>query len=100
MILIAVLTAVMFLGGWQSPFAGWTFLAGTLFEFLTQPGLFWLCVKTAFFLFCFLWFRATFPRYRYDQIMRLGWKVFIPVTVVWITVEGLMWWAQIGPWSV
>jgi NADH-quinone oxidoreductase subunit H len=100
MILIAVLTAVMFLGGWQSAFAGWTFLAGTPFEFLMQPGLFWLCAKTAFFLFCFLWFRATFPRYRYDQIMRLGWKVFIPVTIVWIAVEALMWWSEIGPWSV
>jgi NADH-quinone oxidoreductase subunit H len=47
-----------------------------------------------------LWFRATFPRYRYDQIMRLGWKVFIPVTIIWIFAEGVMWWAQIGPWSV
>ena len=63
-----------------------------------QPGLHWLAAKTCFFLFCFLWFRATFPRYRYDQIMRLGWKVFIPVTIVWIAVEGVMWWAlKIGP---
>ena len=53
-----------------------------------------------FFLFCMLWFRATFPSYRYDQIMRLGWKVFIPVTIIWIFAEGLMWWAQTGPWSV
>jgi NADH-quinone oxidoreductase subunit H len=53
----------------------------------------------AFFLFCFLWLRATFPRYRYDQIMRLGWKVFIPVTLVWIAAEGLMAAMHVGPWS-
>lgn len=100
MILIAALTAVMFLGGWESVFAGWTFLEGTAFEFLMAPGFFWFAVKTCFFLFCFLWFRATFPRYRYDQIMRLGWKVFIPVTIVWIAVEGVMAWLKIGPWSV
>jgi NADH-quinone oxidoreductase subunit H len=97
MILIAALTAIMFLGGWESPFAGIRALEGTL---IAAPGLFWLVVKTCFFLFCFLWFRATFPRYRYDQIMRLGWKVFIPVTIVWIFVEALMWYAKIGPWSV
>ena len=57
------------------------------------------CVlKIAFFLFCFLWFRATFPRYRYDQIMRLGWKVFIPVTLVWLCVEAALWIYKIGPW--
>lgn len=100
MILISALTAVMFLGGWESLFAGWAFLKGTPLEFLTQPGLFWLLLKSGFFLFCFLWFRATFPRYRYDQIMRLGWKVFIPVTIVWIAVEGVMVWFKVGPWSV
>jgi NADH-quinone oxidoreductase subunit H len=99
MILIAALTAVMFLGGWESLFAGWSFLAGTPLEFLIAPGLHWLCAKMAFFLFCFLWFRATFPRYRYDQIMRLGWKVFIPITIVWIAVEGVMVVMQVGPWS-
>ena len=99
-LLISALSAVMFLGGWQSAFAGWGFLVGTPLEFLMQPGLFWLCAKISFFLFCFLWIRATFPRYRYDQIMRLGWKVFIPVTIVWIAVEAVMWWAQVGPWSV
>ena len=101
MILIAVLTAVMFLGGWDSPFSaswfGW--LDGTILEFLRTPGVVWLSIKTAFFLFCFLWFRATFPRYRYDQIMRLGWKVFIPVTIVWIFVEGAMAMMKVGPWS-
>jgi NADH-quinone oxidoreductase subunit H len=100
MILVSALTATMFLGGWESFFAGWTFLQGTPLEFLIAGGLHWLAIKTAFFLFCMLWFRATFPRYRYDQIMRLGWKVFIPITIVWIFVEALMWWAKIGPWSI
>jgi len=100
MILISTLTAVMFLGGWQSAFAGWSFLADTPLAFLLVPGLHWLVLKTCFFLFCFLWFRATFPRYRYDQIMRLGWKVFIPVTIVWIVVEGVMAYMHVGPWSV
>ena len=93
MILISALTAVMFLGGWESP------LAGTGLGVLAAPGVHWLAVKVALFLFCFLWFRATFPRYRYDQIMRLGWKVFIPITIVWIFVEGAMVVMQIGPWS-
>jgi NADH-quinone oxidoreductase subunit H len=66
---------------------------------LAAPGLHWLVVKIAFFLFCFLWFRATFPRYRYDQIMRLGWKVFIPVTLVWLCVEAAMWLYKVGPWA-
>lgn len=100
MILISALTAVMFLGGWESFFAGWSFLSGTPLQFLAEPGLFWLVFKTCIFLFCFLWFRATFPRYRYDQIMRLGWKVFIPVTIVWIAVEGVMAYMKVGPWSV
>lgn len=95
MILIAALTAIMFLGGWLSPFEG---LLGAD-SFLGQPSFFWFALKTSFFLFCFLWFRATFPRYRYDQIMRLGWKVFIPVTIVWIAVEGIMVWQQWGPWA-
>lgn len=86
MILISALTAVMFLGGWLSPFQGWPVL-GPLFDWV--PGFVWLVIKTAFFMFLFLWLRATFPRYRYDQIMRLGWKVFIPITIVWIAVVGL-----------
>jgi NADH-quinone oxidoreductase subunit H len=86
MILISALTAVMFFGGWLSPFQGWPVL-GPLFEWV--PGFFWLVIKTGFFMFLFLWLRATFPRYRYDQIMRLGWKVFIPITIVWIAVVGL-----------
>ena len=100
MILISALTASMFLGGWESFFAGWTFVEGTPLEFIAEPGLHWLAIKTGIFLFFMLWFRATFPRYRYDQIMRLGWKVFIPITIVWIFAEGVMWYVQIGPWSV
>jgi NADH-quinone oxidoreductase subunit H len=96
MILITALTTVFFFGGWLSPLAGIPGLDGT---FLAAPSFFWLAVKMAFFAFCFLWFRATFPRYRYDQIMRLGWKVLIPVTIVWITVEGVMVALKIGPWS-
>ena len=78
MILIAALTTLMFLGGWLSPV---TFL---------PDGFLWWVLKVGFVLFLFLWFRATFPRYRYDQIMRLGWKVFIPITIVWIVVVGGM----------
>src|SRR6056297_3507820 len=95
MILIAALAALLFMGGWLSPFQGLPLLNDT---FLAAPSFFWFAMKTAFFLFCFLWFRATFPRYRYDQIMRLGWKVFIPVTLVWLFVEGLMIWFDFGPW--
>ncbi|MCW8943339.1 MAG: NADH-quinone oxidoreductase subunit NuoH [Sedimenticola sp.] len=86
MILIAALTALLFMGGWLSPLpASW--VDGV---FLLGDGIHWLFLKTAFAGFFFLWFRATFPRYRYDQIMRLGWKVFIPITIVWILVVGLM----------
>jgi NADH-quinone oxidoreductase subunit H len=92
MILIAALTSVFFMGGWLSPFEG---LGG----FIGAPSLFWLVAKTFFFLSVFIWLRATFPRYRYDQIMRLGWKALIPVTIVWIFVEMLMAHYKIGPWS-
>jgi NADH-quinone oxidoreductase subunit H len=78
MILVAALCTLMFLGGWLSP-------VGFL-----PDGIVWWLLKTGFVLFLFLWFRATFPRYRYDQIMRLGWKVFIPLTIVWIVVVGAM----------
>lgn len=94
MILISTLTAIFFFGGWLSPFEGYP-LPG----FITAPGFHWLFLKLAFFLFCYLWFRATFPRYRYDQIMRLGWKVFIPVTLVWLAVLGGFFAFDIGPWS-
>ncbi len=100
MVLISALTAVLFWGGWLSPFEGLIGFAGISGNaWIVQPGFFWFALKTAFFLFCFLWLRATFPRYRYDQIMRLGWKVFIPVTIVWIAVEGLLAWLKVGPWT-
>jgi NADH-quinone oxidoreductase subunit H len=93
MILISILTSILFLGGWLSPFAGLGPLSEGLFAIpllgtLLDSGVHWLILKTMFFLFFFLWFRATFPRYRYDQIMRLGWKVFIPITIVWLLVVG------------
>ncbi|MSQ80465.1 MAG: NADH-quinone oxidoreductase subunit NuoH [Candidatus Methylopumilus sp.] len=78
MILVSMLAALMFLGGWLSPI-----------PFIPDSFL-WLLIKVAFLLFCFLWFRATFPRYRYDQIMRLGWKIFIPITILWIVFIGGM----------
>ena len=100
MILIAALTAVMFFGGWLSPFEGLPreLLDLPVIGWLLDNGIHWFLLKTAFFMFCFLWLRATFPRYRYDQIMRLGWKVFIPVTLVWIFVEGVASALHVGPW--
>ncbi len=95
MILVSALASTLFLGGWLSPFEGIPVL-GELFSFV--PGAIWLVIKVSFLLLFFLWFRATFPRYRYDQIMRLGWKVFIPVTLVWLLVIGLGVLAQVGPW--
>jgi len=99
MVLISALAAIFFLGGWASPFEGWTFLNGTFLAFLAAPNFLWLAVKISLGMFTFFWLRATFPRYRYDQIMRLGWKVFIPVTIIWIAVEGVMAWLRVGPWS-
>jgi NADH-quinone oxidoreductase subunit H len=90
MIMIAVLTSLLFCGGWLSPFQG--------IPVLGEPSIIWLLMKISFFLFLFLWFRATFPRYRYDQIMRLGWKVFIPITMVWVVVVAVLVVAQVGPW--
>ncbi len=95
MILIATLTAIMFAGGWLSPVQGIPYLEEA---FAWVPGIVWLLAKISFFLFFFLWFRATFPRYRYDQIMRLGWKVFIPLTIVWLVVVGVAIMAKLGPW--
>src|SRR6202050_3219807 len=95
MILISALTSIFFFGGWLSPFDG---LLATD-SWLAQPSFFWFAPKVFFFMFVFLWFRATFPRYRYDQIMRLGWKALIPVTLVWLTVEGFMAYVQVGPWK-
>lgn len=95
MILISTMLALLFLGGWLSPFEGMPFLEGI---FYIVPGFIWLLMKISFFLFVYLWVRATFPRYRYDQLMRLGWKVLIPVTIVWVIVTALMVLAKIKPW--
>jgi NADH-quinone oxidoreductase subunit H len=89
MILISTLTAVLFFGGWQAPIDSWLF--GLI------PPFGWLLLKVFVIVSMFLWIRATFPRYRYDQIMRLGWKVFIPLTIVWIVVIGV--WMQ-TPWNI
>ncbi len=89
MILVSVLTAIFFMGGWLSPFQGW-FAGVPVLEWLAVDGWWWLIAKAFFFASCFVWFRATFPRYRYDQIMRLGWKVFIPLAIAWIAVTALM----------
>jgi NADH-quinone oxidoreductase subunit H len=86
MILVSILATLMFAGGWLSPFEGMPSINNYV---LWVPDLFWLISKTVLFMLLFLWFRATFPRYRYDQIMRLGWKVFIPVTLFWIVVVGI-----------
>jgi NADH-quinone oxidoreductase subunit H len=102
-IMIAALTSIMFMGGWLSPFDGLLSdetLSIPVIGFLLGNGIHWLLAKIAFFIYLFLWFRATFPRYRYDQIMRLGWKVFIPVTIVWLVVEGLGILLKIEPWFV
>jgi len=81
MILISALAALLFMGGWMSPVAG--------LPVIGEAGVHWFLIKMFGFMFLFIWFRATFPRYRYDQIMRLGWKVFIPITIVWILVAGV-----------
>jgi NADH-quinone oxidoreductase subunit H len=91
MILISTVSALMFMGGWLSPFNfGLIRDAGPAASWLAAPSIAWLLAKIAFLMFVFLWVRASFPRYRYDQIMRLGWKVFIPLTLAWIVVTGLM----------
>jgi NADH-quinone oxidoreductase subunit H len=87
MILLSALASIMFLGGWSAPVAGLDFI----------PGWIWLGLKTFFVVSTFIWMRASFPRYRYDQIMRLGWKIFIPVTLVWLVVIGI--WMQ-TPWNI
>ncbi len=100
-ILISLLTAAMFMGGWLSPFEGLlpeSMLTEGALGLLLGSGIHWLLLKTAFFMFLFLWIRATYPRYRYDQIMRLGWKVFIPITIVWLMVVAAMVVGNVGPW--
>ena len=95
MILLAFLSSIIFVGGWLSPFQN-IYMLEEMFSWV--PGIVWLLVKTSFFMFLYLWFRATFPRYRYDQLMRLGWKIFIPVTFVWLIVVAVMQQYKIGPW--
>ena len=92
MILVSFLAAILFMGGWLSPFPD-------TWGFIGQGGFIWLFIKAFLFAFMFLWFRATFPRYRYDQIMRLGWKVLIPIAIVWVLVAGCMkyfGWVSVG----
>ena len=93
---IAALASIMFLGGWLAP---WPLLNEWHVGDTTPlgDGFIWIALKMSFVLLCFLWVRATFPRYRYDQVMRLGWKVFIPVTLIWIVEVGL--WMQ-TPWNL
>ena len=105
MILISALTAILFFGGWLSPFNFENFSSYEMNDYITyillffiNDGIHWFIIKTFFFMFCFIWFRATFPRYRYDQIMRLGWKILIPLTLIWIFVEMLFIYYKIGPW--
>jgi NADH-quinone oxidoreductase subunit H len=99
MILISALTSVFFFGGWLSPLDGYLPKGSAAADFLVAPSFFWLGLKIFLFLFLFLWLRATFPRYRYDQIMRLGWKVLIPITLIWIAVEMVMSYNHVGPWA-
>jgi len=86
MILVSFLTAIMFFGGWLSPFEGMGWLQD-ITEWI--PGTLWLLIKASVFLFGLFWLRATFPRFRYDQVMRLGWKIFIPVTLVWLPIVAI-----------
>ena len=95
MMLISTFIALFFWGGWLSPFQGLPYLESW---FAWVPGFIWLAAKLSFFVYCYLWFRATFPRFRYDQIMRLGWKIFIPLTLVWIIVVALAVQTHLPPW--
>lgn len=88
MIFMATLAVLLFFGGWHAPFKALEFI----------PGIFWMLFKLSFFLFLYLWVRATFPRFRYDQIMRLSWKVFLPITIAWIFVVALMTQLKLGIW--
>jgi NADH-quinone oxidoreductase subunit H len=92
MVLISIMTSLMFLGGWLSPLPiSWPIIG--------NPSFFWLFLKVCLLLFGFIWYRASFPRYRYDQIMRLGWKVFLPITLVWIFVLGIWVVSPLSIWN-
>jgi NADH-quinone oxidoreductase subunit H len=97
MILVSFVAAIIFLGGWLSPFQNIPYLEQA---FAFVPSIIWLIIKSSFFLFLYIWMRATFPRYRYDQIMHLGWKVLIPITLIWIFVEAFAIMFKIGPWFI
>jgi NADH-quinone oxidoreductase subunit H len=101
MILISFVSSLLFMGGWLSPF-NFAFIreAGALVSWLAAPSIFWLLAKVSFLMFVFLWVRATYPRYRYDQIMRLGWKVFIPITLAWIALVGVLMMEPFASWPV
>ncbi len=90
MILISFLAAVLFMGGWLSPLQGWVTADLAWIDWIWKGGWQWIFIKAFLFSFLYLWFRATFPRYRYDQIMRLGWKVFIPITIAWVVVAACL----------
>ena len=91
MILVSFLITIFFLGGWLSPIQGWVSAdISPWIDWIWKGGWPWTLLKVGFFASAYIWFRATFPRYRYDQIMRLGWKVFIPITIAWIAVTALM----------
>ena len=90
MILVSFLASIFFLGGWLSPLPASWIPDVPVLSVLLGGGWWWLFAKVGFFASCFIWFRATFPRYRYDQIMRLGWKVFIPLSIAWIVATALM----------
>ena len=92
MLMVATLSTILFMGGWLSPFP-------RAVPFLGEPGIWWMFGKMAVLMFIFLWIRASFPRYRYDQIMRLGWKIFIPITIVWIVVTGVMLMEPVRDWA-
>lgn len=95
MILVSMIATLLFLGGWLSPFEGFPVIQHAV---AWIPGIVWLLLKTSLFLLLFLWLRATFPRYRYDQIMRLGWKILIPVTLIWITLVAFAVEFRLAPW--
>jgi NADH-quinone oxidoreductase subunit H len=95
MVMISMMVSILFLGGWLSPFENIPVLNSFFF---VVPGFVWLFAKVGLFLFIYLWARATFPRYRYDQLMRLGWKILIPVTLIWLVVTACMVLLHIRPW--
>jgi len=95
MILISAIAATLFLGGWLSPFQG---VPGLEHVFSWVPGLVWFFIKVCFFLFLYIWLRATLPRYRYDQVMRLGWKILIPVSIIWLVVIAVCVMLKLPPW--